>query len=148
MKERECNDKAFGVMHYKHGWVKSQLVSLFGKDWNIRISVRAYSEKPINELQQKQYSEYSNNEEKYKETISSELVKYINNNLPELAINWKEAKKIDSTNELAKIVTPRTLFFNQEGDVVLLLDCVWDQENGIGIQIIPKTAIGPQNTFL
>ena len=30
--QTSCNDAAFGVMQYKHRWIKRQTISAFGKD--------------------------------------------------------------------------------------------------------------------
>lgn len=49
---------------------------------------------------------------------------------------------------LACMVTPRTLLFQRNGNVVLLLDCVWDAEHGIAVQLMPDVTVGSQDVFL
>ena len=72
----------------------------------------------------------------------------MNNNLLELAENWTAARRIDSKEDLSQVVTPKTILFKQDGMAVLLLDCVWDAENGVGVKFIPEVSIGIQDLFL
>ena len=82
------------------------------------------------------------------EIIENELKNYVNNNLLELAENWTAARRIDSKEDLSQVVTPKTILFKQDGMAVLLLDCVWDAENGVGVKFIPEVSIGIQDLFL
>lgn len=47
-----------------------------------------------------------------------------------------------------KVVTPKTLLCQLDGSVVLLLDCLWDEEMGLGIQLYPHIEIADQDSFL
>ena len=121
---------------------------MFGKNIEITVAAKAYTDKPITEEQRKSYTEFFNNERNYICTISNEIKKYVNEHLYPLAEDWPGAKTIKDISELGQIVSPKTLIFKQDGTAIMLLDCVLDVENGIGVKIIPKFAIGPQDIFL
>ncbi|MBD5472523.1 MAG: hypothetical protein HDR20_06395 [Lachnospiraceae bacterium] len=148
MSEAKCNDAVFGEMTYRHRWYKEQEISIFGQTWNITVAAKAYSGKAITNEQQDSYVKFMENERKYIEVIENELKNYVNNNLRELAEYWATARYVDSKEDLAQMVTPKTLLFKQDGTVVLLLDCVWDVESGVGVKIIPEVSIGVQDLFL
>lgn len=148
MNEIKCNDSVFGEMSYKHRWYKEQKINIFGQTWDINVAAQSYSGKPITKEQQNSYSKYMQNESDYIAIVENELKSYVNNNLNELAVYWAGARRIEEKEELSQVVTPRTLLFKQDGTVVLLLNCVWDVENGIGVKIIPHLLTGIQDMFL
>lgn len=148
MEEMRCNDTTFGEMRYKHRWYKKQNVTLFGKEWEITIAAKAYSGKAITEAQQKSYLLFMENEKEYVKAIGEELKAYVNNNFHELAVYWMGAKIVENVEDLSQMVTPKTLLFKQDGSVIMLLDCVWDMENGIGVKLMPELVTGVQDLFL
>lgn len=146
--EATCKDNVFGEMSYKHRWYKQQSISMFGKDWNITVAAKAYSGKPITEEQQKAYTSFYENEKDMVNTIGEQLKSYVNENLSSLAEYWMGARAIVNVNELAQMVTPKTLLFKQDGTTLILLDCVWDIENGMAVKLNPNVAVGSQDLFL
>lgn len=148
MSNNECNDIAFGEMTYQHRWIKKGKLSVFGKEWNINVVARANLGEKITKEQQDNYKNFLQNNDHYIQIIESELIKYVNENIDELSEYWSNARQIENKENLSEIVTPKTLLFKRDGSTVLLLDCVWDEENGIGIQVIPKIMIGVQDLFL
>lgn len=148
MSEVKCNDVAFGAMSYKHRWYKEQKINLFGQTWNINVVAKAYSGKAITKEQQDSYSKFMKAEGKYIDIIENALKFYVNDNLQELAEYWAGARYVEEKEDLSQMVTPKELLFKQDGAVALLLDCVWDVENGIGVKIIPEIMTGVQDLFL
>ncbi|MBR4627863.1 MAG: hypothetical protein IKO47_09230 [Ruminococcus sp.] len=143
-----CIDPIFGEMTYKHRWFKKQSIMLFKEKWNIIISAMAYNKKPITEAERQAYADYMKNEFQNAMTIEEQLKNYINNNLVELTDYWPEAHKIELSSDLAGIVIPRSLVFEQSGKTIFLLDCVWDEEHGIAVKLTPDIEVGPQFLFL
>ena len=136
-----CVDEIFGEMTYKHRWYKTEEMEFFGKKWPVTIAAKAYSEKPITEKQRQSYGQYKKDEQRSQTIITEKLIEYINNlEIAGLFIKQKE--------ELQKVVTPRTLLFKQDGTTILLLDCVWDADCGIGIKLYPGFARGIQDLYL
>jgi hypothetical protein len=143
-----CIDAEFGEMKYKHKWFKEQSISLFGKKWNIIISAMSYLGKPINEAERQAYRKYMENESDYSYTIAEQLKMYINNNLYNISEYWAEAHKIEKPSDLVKVVIPRSLVFQQDGTTIMMLDCIWDSEHGIAVEVIPEVKTGSQDYFL
>lgn len=139
--DMKCNDPVFGEMIYKHRWQKSETINMFGKNFDIVIAAKAYSEKPITKEQQDSYKNFKKNELKILNEVSLKITEYINSNKEDILIN-------DTKLELSKLLTPKTLLFKQEGDAILLFDCVWDIEHGIGVNITSNFEIGSQDIFL
>lgn len=148
MSETMCNDAVFGEMSYKHRWYKKQKLEMFGQTWEIAVVAKAYTGKPITEEQQKSYILFTDKQDEYVGIISEEIKKYVNANSQELAENWVSARMIDDIDDIAQVATPKTLLFKQDGTTIMLFDCVWDIESGIGVKIIPEVAIGSQDLFL
>lgn len=146
--ENSCNDVVFGVMEYKHRWIKKQTISIFGKAWEVTIAAKAYSGKPITKEQQDAYKRFSENESTEIATIESAILSYVNDNLKELSVGWVCARKIYSIADLAQVVTPKTILFKQDGTTIMLLDCVWDIEAGLAVKLYPELDIGSQDLFL
>ena len=73
-----------------------------------------------------------------------QLKEYVCENLVEL----KEYDPNIDAESLENYVTPKTLLFQQDGTTLLLLECTWDDENGIAVKLLPEIAIGAQDLFL
>ena len=143
-----CVDPVFGEMTYKHKWYKVQSEFIFGKKCTITIAAKAYSGKSITDQQRVAYQQYVERKDEYLKIAEDQLIQYVNSNLRELANYWMSARKIRSVTELSEIVTPKTLLFKQDGTFLLLLECVWDVENGIAVKLAPEVAVGSQYLFL
>ncbi len=146
--EIKCNDPIFGEMSYKHGWFKNQSIFIFGKNWDIKILAKAFSQKAINAAEQNAYKNFMENETKFIEIAENQLKEYVNNNLYELSEYWVGARRVKDIIELAQMVTPKSLVFKQDGSIIMLLDCVWDVENGVGVKLIPDVSVASQDIFL
>lgn len=139
--DMKCNDPVFGEMIYKYRWQKTETINMFGKNFDIVIAAKAYSKKPITKEQQDSYKNFKKNELKILNEVSLKITEYINSKKEDILIN-------DTKLELPKLLTPKTLLFKQEGDAILLFDCVWDIEHGIGVNITSNFEIGSQDIFL
>lgn len=146
--EIKCMDTVFGEMKYKYRWYKMDILNMFGKDWTITVAAKAYSGKPITNEQRESYKWFKNNYDYICKRFTDSLKCYINQNCEQMAMTWIGARMINYDTELCQIVVPKTLLFKQDGSIIILFDCVWDPEHGLGIQILPELVIGSQDTFL
>lgn len=146
--ETSCNDAVFGVMQYKHRWIKRQTISAFGKEWEVTVAAKAYSGKPITKEQQDAYTRFTENEISEIATIENTILAYVNDNIKELSAEWVGARKISVISDLAQVVTPKTILFKQDGTTIMLLDCAWDVEAGLAVKLYPELKIGSQDLFL
>ena len=143
-----CIDAVFGEMTYKHRWYKEQSIKIFAKEWTITVVAKAYSGKPITKAEQKSYMEFMESKEKTISLVEEQLKQYINANLIELSEYWMGARRVERVDDLASILTPRTLLFAQDGTTILLFDCAWDVENGVAVRISPEMTVGSPDCFL
>ena len=146
--DTKCMDDVFGEMTYKHRWVKNEVETFFGKKYTLQIVAKAYSGKPITDEQRITYKKYWKEKDRFKEILSNELMRYINDNILELAEHWVGARRVDKIEDLSAVVTPKTLLIKQDGSMLFLLECAWDIENGVAVKIYPDIAIGSQDLFL
>lgn len=129
--ETKVNDAVFGSMTYKHLWEKREALSLFGKENEITVAARAYSGKPITDAQRKSYKAFIDDKASYLGKIEAALREYA-----------------AGKGDVASMVKPKTLVFMTDGTAVLLLDCTWDEEHGVGVQLMPDIKVGSQDIFL
>ena len=122
--DTKCIDAVFGEMTYKHRWVKEDKEVFFGKEEVIKIVAKAYSGKPITDEQRDAYSRYLSNNDEIKRTVEDQLMGYINNNIEELAEYWVGARKIEKIEELANVVSVKTVLFKQDGTTLILMEWV------------------------
>ena len=148
MKQKVVNNSIFGLMEYDFQWEKIEKVSIFKKEYDITISAEAYSEENISKKQEESYLKFKKNEKSYIETIENKLKEYINENLEDLATYWVGARKIINISDLAKVVEPKSILFQQDGTIVFLAECEWDIENGIAVKLYPEVEVGPQDIFI
>lgn len=143
-----CVDSVFGEMTYKHRWFKKERVGLFGQTWDLTIAAKAYSGKPITDAQRSSYTDFHTNEKEYATQTAKLIMQYINDNCEKFSPTWFGARKVSSEVELSEIVVPRTMLFKPDGTTLILLDCPWDEEHGLAVQLSPEYAVGSQDLFL
>lgn len=148
MKQKVVNNSVFGLMEYDFQWEKIEKVSIFKKEYDITISAEAYSEENISKKQEESYLKFKENEKSYIGTIENKLKEYINENLEDLATYWVGARKIINITDLAKVVEPKSILFQQDGTILFLAECEWDIENGIAVKLYPEVEVGPQDVFI
>ena len=148
MKQNAINNRVFGVMQYDYQFEKFERINIFKKEYDISIIAEAFTDEKISEEQEKSYSKFKENKKSYIETIENKLKDYINENIEDLAIYWVGARKIINITDLAKVVEPKSILFQQDGTIVFLAECEWDIENGIAVKLYPEVEVGPQDVFI
>lgn len=148
MEKDICNNKVFGIMKYDYEWEKVDKIKFLKKEYNITTIVEAFSDEIISKEQEESYLKFKENEKFYMETIENKLKEYVNENLEDLAVYWVGARKIVNTSDLAKVVEPKSILFQQDGTILFLAECEWDIENGIAVKLYPEVEVGPQDIFI
>lgn len=139
-----CQDTAFGTMTYNHEWEKNDTIMLFGKEWPVTIAAAAYQGESITQEERKSYQNFDKTKTDRMSVVEQKMNIYVSEHLAEL----KELNPNVKADNLAELVTPRTLLFQQDGTAVLLLDCTWDEEGGIAVELFPDVMVGAQELFL
>ena len=148
MKQKAINNLVFGLMQYDYQWEKFERINIFKKEYDISIIVEAFPDEDISKEQEESYLKFKENEKIYIETIENHLKEYINENLEDLASYWVGARKIINITDLAKVVEPKSILFQQDGTILFLAECEWDIENGIAVKLYPEVEVGPQDVFI
>ena len=148
MKQKAINNMVFGLMQYDYQWEKFERINIFKKEYDISIIVEAFPDEDISKEQEESYLKFKENKKIYIETIENHLKEYINENLEDLASYWVGARKIINITDLAKVVEPKSILFQQDGTIVFLAECEWEIENGIAVKLYPEVEVGPQDVFI
>ena len=148
MKQKAINNMVFGLMQYDYQWEKFERINIFKKEYDISIIVEAFPDEDISKEQEESYLKFKENEKIYIETIENHLKEYINENLEDLASYWVGARKIINIPDLAKVIEPKSILFQQDGTILFLAECEWDIENGIAVKLYPEVEVGPQDIFI
>ncbi len=136
--EKTYVDQVFGEMKYKHRWEKKGTVTLFGMTWDIVIAAKAYRGKEITESQRDSYKRYKDAEGTLLEKAEEALTEYVRNTEHEA----------ESREALKNHLHPKTLLFKQNGDIILLLDCAWEPDQGLAVSLYPEILVAIQDMFL
>ncbi|WP_261806251.1 DUF6985 domain-containing protein [Lapidilactobacillus luobeiensis] len=144
----ECQDPVFGKMTYRHRWRKEATIVFLGKKKTIEIGAKAYSKKPITDKQRASYTKFQSESAELLEAAGDSLKDYVNENIADLVNNWPSARRVKTMSDLRNLVEPTTLLFTQDGTLLFLLECDWDPENGIAVQLLPNIRVGSQDLFL
>lgn len=131
-------EKILNGVVFEYGWRTTSEYVFLNKKFEVTYIFDAYERsEEINEIQKQSLKRVCENENKYSNKEKEILFKYIyeNNIIVELENVCNEIKLT-------------SIFFTQEGEVLLLCEVPWDIENGLAIKIFPNYDIGPQDVFL
>jgi hypothetical protein len=154
------NNKVFGEVTFDVGWDAKVPVNieLWGKLYAVEVTAMSYCEEEgINETQEKSFAEFKDNKSaKQKRTEELLLAFYKNNPLENLYHKESiDGCKIDLSDfsenieqHLPKILKPKFLEFNEEGECALLFDDEIDPDNGIAVVLLPKELVMTQDEYL
>ncbi len=135
------HDPAFGVMSYDFLWEKQEQITLWGKEYTLRIEARAETEhdSTISAPQQQAYLQ------------SRKLLELEQNSCLNTLCNYcKEVLGVEcSSEEFLHDNHPTSLFFALGGNWGLLFDSPYDEENGIAlIRSAGNWSAGPQDVII
>lgn len=146
--EKVCTDSVFGTMTYRHQWYKNETMVLFGKKYDVKVAAQAYSGKDITDEERKGYQYIKEHWTTLQKDIWKALSDYVSENVQDITTYCPEIQKVSTPEEFTNVVTPKVLLCQLDGSVVLLLDCIWDEENGTGVQLYPRIEVADQDSFL
>lgn len=145
-------DFVFGEMEYDHSWVKKENVSLFGKNYDIRIVAEAYTGQDILDIQRKSYERYKEEYPEYLTKIPDVLLNYYIENYERISEEVEIPEKINLKNInkeiIVKLIRVKTVYFDREGQYGWLCDCAWDAEHGISIILSEEEPFVAEQDYL
>ena len=119
----------FGEITFDIGWKRESDISLFGKNYTVKLKIQAYFEEDgITQEQEKSY----------------------------LAYREDEAGKLHAAEALLRSYSdapttrfcPKTLLFGRDGSCALLFDDVEEPEEGIAVCLLPEEMVVSQDEYL
>ena len=152
-------DKVFGQLEYNYFWYKEMSVTLFGKDQEVTLIIEGESDEDIEE---EQYEAYANLikklDDKFYSEILNKILEYYKETRHELGYEDEEDERyppIETVEEITKhikfkTITIQDIYDEGERRVGLTFDCTWDEEQGIGIQLLNENIdeIGAEDLVL
>lgn len=123
-------DKTFGTMTFKRGWIKNELLQFWGTERSLKIRLSAYPEEKPTEYQEKAYESFKEN---IKEISNESIVRLamfaMNDSESGLASNLEKA-----IDELENYVQIEEILFFKDGSYAIVCNAEWT-ENGIAVLV-------------
>lgn len=132
----KVTDEVFGEMVYQSGWKKAEMLTIFGRETRIETIARAFSGKPIQNVQREAYLRFCAEKEKYIETAEEAVRLYVEDN------------NLSEQTDLSNLAQLTALCIDYDGTVLLLFECGWDEEDGLAVKLTPPVEVGPQYLYL
>lgn len=133
----EINDSAFGHLVFDYGWVGAHSLRLFEMTYDVVLRASAFEGECLSDSQRKAMESFSKRESEILAAAETEIRKYLGGGFEDM-----------SNMDIRKRIQPAELVFSYEGDVVLLCNTSYNDENDLGVRLLPTIQAGPQSTFL
>lgn len=119
----------FGEMNFSIGWKTKREIQLFGKTYNITVTIQASNpEQAFPEIQKQAFLAYTEHEKDNLCDIEKMMIEYC---------DYAESR-----------FSPRTLLFKKNGMCSLLCDDEEDPDDGIAVCVFPQKYLMSQDEFL
>ena len=151
-------DNIFGELEYDFLWEGKTTITMFDKQYEIGLGINGEEEDGIQEIQKESYINFKNKESEIMKNVCDkvyEYYKYICEYEPE-RIDPGALDKLPVVNncmDMKDLVTPIKICIpelDDEREIDILFDCVWDFDLGMGVRIVNEnvTLVGVQNDVL
>ena len=124
-------DKIFGTMTFKRGWVKQEKLHFFGADSDLKIRVSAYPNDMPTEAQEKAYKSFITNLKQVSEEFLVRLAMFASKD-PESGLPSNLEK---SVNEILSHVQIQEILFFKDGSYAIECDADWTED---GVSVLVK----------
>lgn len=138
------NDKIFGELDYQYKWVGYRTMKFLGKDTEIALLVGGTEDGDFDEGQCVSYNSLMDNWEQIQHSILQPILDYYKQKRQELgydaSIN-EDYPLIETVDQLIEHITLVGIsvpydFLRDGRDIGISFDCLWDEENGLGVRLI------------
>ena len=154
-------DELFGELEYKLGFNGKTKISLFEKEWDLRLKINTDEDEIIKPSQRKVFSEYLENKDEIMNEVEDKIFDYYLSVFEEYRAMREEDKDkvapiICDKNELAKLIEPITLLIDydfEDGSAQrwgFVMETIWEPSHGLGVLIQNKevTKVGYADVIL
>ena len=149
---KQVNDSVFGIMEYNYAWEKTDVISAFGRDFEVKVVAEANDNQDIIDVQRKAYSTYLNNFTRYMISIPDVLLDYYKTNYNSISsnVNIPERININNINKelIVKLIKIRSVYFSRKGTYGWLCECAWEPEHGIAIVLSTESPLITEQDYL
>ena len=151
-------DNIFGELEYDFLWEGKTTITMFDKQYEIGLGINGEEEDGIQEIQKESYINFKNKESEIMNNVCDkvyEYYKYICEYEPERIVPGALDKLpvVSNCMDMKDLVTPIKICIpelDDEREIDILFDCVWDFDLGMGVRIVNEnvTLVGVQNDVL
>ena len=151
-------DNIFGELEYDFLWEGKTTITMFDKQYEIGLGINGEEEDGIQEIQKESYINFKNKESEIMNNVCDkvyEYYKYICEYEPERIDPGALDKLpvVSNCMDMKDLVTPIKICIpelDDEREIDILFDCVWDFDLGMGVRIVNEnvTLVGVQNDVL
>ncbi len=130
------NDEVFGELRFSYAWKKEVDQTMFGVTNKVELIVEGNDEnETIRNEQRMSYREFQTRNSEIIKTTEEAILEYYKRVCDDLQIPSVKKIEMASQVQLTGIVFPMVI---DEGDISVgfLLECTWDTEHGLGVEII------------
>lgn len=151
-------DSIFGELEYDFLWEGKTTITMFDKQYEIGLGINGEEEDGIQQMQREAFINFKNKELEIINDVSNKIYEYYKH------ICEFEPEKLDpgvlgklpmvsNYMDMKGLITPIQLCIPEledEREIDILFECVWDFELGVGVRIVNEviTKIGVQNDVL
>lgn len=122
-------DKIFGKMTFRVGWIKYESLTLWEQNYNIRIRTSSNKDEVPSEIQQKSYLSFKNNISEFCSQTFPLIEGYVKENTKEI----RSAIGDFSEEKIFSLIIPKEVLFFQNGKFAVLCDTKWSE---VGMAIL------------
>ncbi|QQZ59711.1 hypothetical protein JI735_24325 [Paenibacillus sonchi] len=141
----QIEHQVFGLLNYDYGWKKNIVITMFGHEKLLTLSIDADIDAEFEDAQIIAYKFFFRNMNELLMNAEDEILKYYLEVIEEYRERLGEkfadkmAPVISSKEELSKLIEPKRLLFPMVFDervrqVGLLLECTWEPEHGLAVK--------------
>lgn len=152
------NDNIFGEVTYDVMWVANTKFTLFGQEYEVKIGIEDEEEEGITQIQKNSYLSFINSANNVISEMENSIFEYykrICDFEPErIDSNVKDKlPAINDVKDMKQLVKPIRLCIpelDNDEEISILFDCIWDFELGLGVKIVNSevVCVGVQNDVL
>lgn len=124
-------DKVFGALTFKRGWVKQEKLQFWGAERNLKIRVSAYPDDKPNEAQEKVYESFITNLKEVSDESLVRLAMFAARD-PESGLSTNLEKAV---NELLDHVQIQEILLFKDGSYAIECDADWTED---GVSVLVK----------
>ena len=152
------NDNIFDSLTYDFIWETTTNLTLFGENYSVTLGIEDGEEIGITQIQKNSYYSLINNTNNIISEIENSIFQYykkICDTEPEsIDSNVRDTlPNITDVHDMKQLVKPTNLCIpelDEDEEISILFDCIWDFNLGMGIKIVNNKIIhvGVQNDVL